>query len=331
MNDQPRLAISLLDIKAAAARLKGHAIRTPLQHSAALDERTQGRILLKPEMLQVSGSFKFRGAFNRLVQIPEADRSRGVVAWSSGNHAQGVAASAARLGIPATIVMPQDAPALKIANTRGYGAKVRLYDRYTDDRDAIGYAIAAETNAVIVPPFDDPHIMAGQGTVGLEMAEDAAAMGLVFDDVLVCCAGGGLSSGVATAIKATTPETRIWTVEPAGFDDTARSFEAGTPVRNSPAARSICDALQSPTPGTLTFPILQAFGAGGLVVSDEEALDAMAYAFQTLKLVVEPGGAVALAAVLSGKLAVEGRTVGVIMSGGNVDRSMYERALARLP
>ncbi|GGE42839.1 serine/threonine dehydratase [Agaricicola taiwanensis] len=330
MTAHAKLAMCFSDIEAAAARLKGHAVRTPLQPNAALDERTQGRILIKPEMLQVSGSFKFRGAFNRIVQIPEADRARGVVAWSSGNHAQGVAASAARLGIPATIIMPKDAPALKIANTRGYGAEVRLYDRYLEDRDAIGLAIAAETGAVVVPPFDDPDVMAGQGTVGLEMAQDAKAMGLVFDDVLVCCAGGGLSSGVATAIKTFMPEARIWTVEPLGFEDTARSLEGGTPVTNSPSSRSICDALQSPTPGKLTFPILQRLGAGGLVVSDEEALDAMAYSFRNLKLVVEPGGAVALAAVLSGKLAVEGRTVGVVMSGGNVDRAMYERALARL-
>lgn len=330
MDDISRLAISISDIKAAATRLEGHAVRTVLQPNAALDQRVQGRILIKPEMLQVSGSFKFRGAFNRLVQIPESDRHRGVVAWSSGNHAQGVAASAARLGIPATIVMPKDAPILKIENTRGYGAKVRLYDRYSEDRYAIGQDIAAETGAVIVPPYDDPHIIAGQGTVGLEMAEDAARMGLVFDDVLVCCAGGGLASGVATAIHATMPEARIWTVEPAEFDDTARSLASGARVGNEASARSICDALQAPSPGEFTFPLLQKASAQGLVVTDEEALDAMAYAFTTLKLVAEPGGAVALAAVLTGKLATEGRTVGVVMSGGNVDRSMYERALSRL-
>lgn len=324
------LAISIADIEAAAARLKGEAIRTPLHRNAALDERTGGRILLKPEMLQVSGSFKFRGAFNRLVQIPEADRPRGVVAWSSGNHAQGVAASARRLGMPAVIVMPRDAPALKIANTRAYGAEVVLYDRYTEDRDAIGLRLAAERGAVVVPPFDDPHIMAGQGTVGLEMAEDAEDMGLVLDDVVIPCAGGGLSSGIATAVTALMPEARVWTVEPAGFDDTARSFESGEYRRNDPSARSICDALQTPTPGRLTFPVLRARGAGGLVVTDDEALDAMACAFGTLKLVAEPGGAVALAAVLSGKLATEGRTIGVVLSGGNVDRAMFERALARL-
>jgi threonine dehydratase len=330
MNIHPAPAISLADIEAAAARLEGRAVRTPLHSNAALDARTGARVFLKPEMLQVSGSFKFRGAFNRLVQIPQGDRPRGVVAWSSGNHAQGVAASAALLGMPATIIMPADAPALKIANTRAYGAEVRLYDRYTEDRDAIGQAIAAERGAVIVPPFDDPHIMAGQGTVGLEMAQDAAALGLAFDDVLVCCAGGGLSSGVATAIRAHMPEVRIWTVEPKDFDDTARSLAVGRRERNDPAARSICDALQSPSPGELTFPVLMAHGAQGLSVSDEEALDAMAYAFHTLKLVAEPGGAVALAALLSGKIASKGKTIGVVLSGGNVDRAMFERALARL-
>lgn len=322
----PDQICSLTDIRAAAERIKGKAVRTPLLNNFYLDERTGGRIFIKPEMLQRIGAFKFRGAYNRLVQIPAADRPKGVVAWSSGNHAQGVALAARMLGIPATIIMPSDTPAMKLANTKHLGARVVTYDRYSENREAIGTGIAAETGAVIVPPYDDRDIIAGQGTAGLEIAEDAAAMGVTLDDVVVCCGGGGLVSGVATAIKALSPATRIWSAEPATHDDTKRSLEKGARVANAPDARSICDAIVTPTPGQVTFPINQALLAGGLAVTDEEVLDAVAYSLETLKLVVEPGAAVALAAVLSGKLPTQGRTIAVVMSGGNVDFPMLARA-----
>lgn len=324
----PDQICSLADVRAAAARIKGHAVRTPLLTNVALDERTSGHIFIKPEMLQRIGAFKFRGAYNRLVQIPVADRPKGVVAWSSGNHAQGVALSAKMLGIPATIIMPADTPAMKIGNTRALGARVVTYDRYTENREAIGTALAAETGAVIVPPYDDRDVIAGQGTVGLEIAEDAAALGVTLDDVVVCCGGGGLTAGVATAIKALSPSTRIWTAEPVTHDDTRRSLEKGERVANAADARSICDAIVTPTPGQLTFPINKALLAGGLAVTDDEVLTAVAYSLETLKLVVEPGAAVALAAVLAGKLPLKGRNIAVVMSGGNVDFPMLERAKA---
>jgi len=322
-------AIRFADVEAAAARLAGHAVVTPLLENRALNERVGGRVLLKPEVLQVSGSFKFRGAYNRLSQLDESQRRAGVVAWSSGNHAQGVAAAAALLGIPATIVMPEDAPKLKIANTRAYGAEVRLYDRWRESREGIAAAIAEERGAVPVPPFDDPHIIAGQGTAGLELACQARDVGATLDAVLAPCSGGGLIGGVATAVKHLSPQTEVYSVEPAGLDDLARSLKAGERVRNAPDARSFCDALMAPTPGELTFPIHRALLAGGLAVTDEEVAQAMAYAFSVLKLVVEPGGAVALAAVLTGKLPTTGRTLGVVLSGGNVDPALYAEVLGR--
>jgi threonine dehydratase len=323
------LSIGFADVEAAAGRLAGKAVVTPLLENRQLNERVGGRVLLKPETLQVSGSFKFRGAYNRLSQLDEAQRRAGVVAWSSGNHAQGVAAAAAMLGVHATIVMPEDAPKLKIANTRGYGAEVRLYDRWRESREGIAQAIAAERGAVAVPPYDDPHIIAGQGTAGLELAQQAQSLGAALDVVLAPCSGGGLIAGIATAVKHGSPRTEVYSVEPAGLDDLARSLAAGDRVRNAPDARSFCDALMAPTPGELTFPIHQALLAGGLAVTDEEVAQAMAYAFSVLKLVVEPGGAVALAAVLSGKLPTAGRTVAVVLSGGNVDPATFTEVLAR--
>ncbi|MBB3266536.1 threonine dehydratase [Azospirillum sp. OGB3] len=321
-------AIGHRDIVEAAARLDGVAVHTPLLESALLNERVGGRVLLKPEVLQRSGSFKFRGAFNRLSQLTPGERKGGVVAWSSGNHAQGVAAAAALLGMPAVIVMPSDAPALKIANTRGYGAEVVLYDRWTESREGIAQAIAAERGAATVPPYDDPHIMAGQGTVGLEIAAQAQAIGAVPDDVIAPCSGGGLMSGVATAVRHSFPDTRLWAAEPAGFDDVARSLAAGERVENAAGQRSICDALLTPTPGALTFPVMKTLLSGSLAVTDAEVKAAMAYAFTVLKLVVEPGGAVGLAAVLTGKLPAAGRTVAVVLSGGNVDAATFSDALA---
>jgi threonine dehydratase len=317
---------SLADVRAAADRLRGRAVRTPLLRNATLEALTGATVLIKPETLQHIGAFKFRGAYNRLSRIAEADRPKGVVAWSSGNHAQGVAMAAKLLGMPATIIMPKDTPAMKLANTRALGAEVRAYDRYSENREAIGAQIAHECGAAIAPPYDDRDIMAGQGTVGLEIAEDAAAQGIVIDDAIVCCGGGGLIAGAATAIKALSPATRVWAAEPATHDDTRRSLEAGRRIANDPDARSICDAIVTPTPGELTFAVNRVRLAGGLAVSDEEALDAVAFARDVLKLVVEPGGAVALAALLSGRIDAKGKTVAIVLSGGNIDPEMLARA-----
>lgn len=316
------------DVRSAAARLAGVARETPLLAGTLLDELTGGRILLKLEPLQHTGSFKVRGAYNRLVQLSPAERAAGVVAFSSGNHAQGVAWAARRLGIAAAIVMPTDAPRAKIGNTRALGAEVVLYDRERESREDIASRMASERGATLVPSYDDPHIIAGQGTVGLELMTQAAAAGNLPDDVVVCCSGGGLVSGCALAVKDLSPTARVFSAEPEAFDDTRRSLEAGERVRNPPGKRSICDALQAPTPGVLTFALMQRLLAGGLAVSDEEVRHAMAWAFQHLKLVVEPGGAVALAALLSGKLETHSRTVAVIVSGGNVDAEVFCEALA---
>jgi len=316
------------DVAAAAARLAGHAVKTPLLESAALNDRVGGRVLIKPEVLQRTGSFKFRGAFNKISQLGPEARAAGVVAYSSGNHAQGVASAARICGLPATIVMPRDAPAIKIENTRGHGAEVVLYERASQSREAAAEAIARERGAVIVRPYDDPDIIAGQGTCGLEIAGQARDLGLVADALLVCCGGGGLTAGCTLAMREASPSTALYSVEPAGFDDTARSLEAGEHVHNEPEARSICDALLSPTPGRLTFEINRRELAGGLVVSDDEVRAAMGYAFRELKLVVEPGGAVALAAVLSGKIEARGRVLAVVLSGGNVDPQAYAEIIA---
>jgi threonine dehydratase len=320
------------DIRSAAARLRGKAVRTPLLESPLLNERVGGRLLVKPEVLQRTGSFKFRGAYNAISQIPQADRPKGVLAFSSGNHAQGVAAAAQLLGLPATIVMPHDAPAIKRANTEAYGAQVVTYRRPEEDREAVAAAIQAETGASLVKPYDDLRVIAGQGTVGLEIAEDVRAAGIALDAVVVCTGGGGLTAGVATAIDAMLPATAVYAAEPAGFDDTRRSLAAGKRVANEPGGTSICDAIMTPMPGELTFAINSRLLAGGLAVTDAEVAAAMRAAFETLKLVVEPGGAVALAAALSGKLDCRGRTVAVVLSGGNVDASLYADILAgRIP
>jgi threonine dehydratase len=323
----PRLPIGIADVEAAAQRLQGIAVRTPLLSNFWLDEAVGARVLIKPEVLQHTGSFKFRGASNRLRQVPEEERRNGVVAWSSGNHAQGVAAAARQLGMKATIVMPADTPAVKVANTRALGATVVFYDRTTEDREAIGRKIAAESGAITLPPYDDPAVMAGQGTIGLEIAEDAARLGVTLDAVLAPCSGGGLISGVATAMKAKSPATQVVAVEPEGFDDTARSLASGARERNASGGGSICDALLTQVPGELTFAVNSRLLAGAVAVSDEEALRAVAFANQRLRLVVEPGGAVALAALLAGKLDVTGKTVAVVLSGGNIDPAMLQRAL----
>jgi len=322
------LAVSLADIEAAAERIKGHAVETPLLESPALNERLGLRVLIKPETLQRVGAFKFRGAYNRLVQLTADERRAGVVAFSSGNHAQGVALAAKLLSVPALIVMPSDAPAMKIANTKGYGAEVRLYDRLTESREEIAAAIAAERGAVVVPAFDDPRIIAGQGTVGLELVRQARALGAELDAVIAPCSGGGLLSGVATAVKALSPATAVYGVEPAGYDDTRKSLIARQRTPMTPTHRTLCDALETPCPGELTFPILQATIADVAVVTDAEVAEAMRLAFTLLKLVVEPGGSVGLAALMTGKIAPKpGQTVGLVLSGGNVDPELFAAIL----
>ncbi|CAA0098739.1 L-threo-3-hydroxyaspartate ammonia-lyase [Starkeya nomas] len=316
------------DVASAAERLSGVAVRTPLISSPRLDEMVGGRVFLKPEPLQRTGSFKFRGAYNRISRIPEDQRAGGVVACSSGNHAQGVAAAATLMGMPSVIVMPKDAPAMKRARTIAFGGEVVEYDREHDDRDAIAGEIARERGAVFVPPYDDFHIIAGQGTVGLEIAEDLAARGLVPDVVVANASGGGLISGIALAVKHHFPEARVMTAEPAGFDDHARSFRSGGRERNNRVTGSICDALLAATPGKLTFEISSRIVGEGVSATDEEVARAVAFAFEELKIVVEPGGAVALAAVLAGKLDLKGKVAAIVLSGGNVDGALFARCLA---
>jgi threonine dehydratase len=320
--------VTIADVESAAERLAGHAVVTPLLESPALNERLGGRVLIKPETLQRVGAFKFRGAYNRLSRLSGAQQEAGVVAFSSGNHAQGVALAARLLGMPALIVMPADAPKVKVDATKAYGAEVRFYDRARDDREALAEAAAAERGAVVVPAFDDPLIIAGQGTVGLEIAGQAETLDAPIDLLLGPVGGGGLMSGVSLAMAARSPATRLYGVEPAGFDDTRRSLEAGERRGAPPAPRSLCDALESPMPGKLTFPILRDHLTGVLTVTDAEVAAAMRYAFATLKLVVEPGGAVALAALLAGKLDLAGRTAAIILSGANVDPDLFARVLA---
>lgn len=322
------MTVTFSDIEAAAVRLDGLAVKTPLIESPALNADLRARILIKPETLQRAGAFKFRGAMNKISQLDEAARKRGVVACSSGNHAQGVALAARMLGVPAVIVMPADAPAMKVANTREYGAEVIHYDRYTEDREAITNGVATERGMTIVWPFDDEDIIAGQGTAGLELVQQAEAIGAKLDVVLAPVGGGGLIAGVSTAVRKLSPATTILGVEPADFDDTRRSLESGRREKIDPSARGICDALQSPSPGAITFPINKANLDGIATVTDAQVADAIRYAYSTLKLVVEPGGVVGLAALLSGVVDVEDVTVGVILSGGNIDPGLFARILA---
>lgn len=318
-------------ITAAADRLRGHARRTPMLSSPFLDEIAGRRVLIKVECLQHTGSFKFRGAWSAISALDEKVRRRGVIAFSSGNHAQGVAMAAARHDIPAVIIMPEDAPQLKIRNTKALGAEVVLYDRLKEDRDAIGARLAEERGLTLIKPFDEPQVIAGQGTVGLEIAEQAAAEGVFDADVIVCCGGGGLSSGIALALEHDAPGLRVRTAEPQGFDDVARSVAAGEIRSNETMSGSICDAIVTPQPGNLTFPILHRLAGPGLVVSDEEALRAMSLAFLRLKVVAEPGGAVALAAALFRTDEIEGDAVICTISGGNVDAELFAEALTRFP
>lgn len=316
------------DIRVAAERITGKAVFTPLLESPLLNDRLGARILVKPECLQKTGSFKYRGGTNSIAALSQEQRAKGVVAFSSGNHAQGVAAAAREAGVPAVIVMPKDAPAIKISNTKAYGAEVILYDRYTEDREAIGERIREERGATLIKPYDALLTIAGQGTLGLEVAEQCRALDAVPSMMLLPCGGGGLVAGTALAMHHEMPDTEIYAVEPEDFDDTTRSLQSGNRETVAANARSYCDALLTPMPGAMTFPINQQLLAGALTVSDEDVAYAMQIAFNDLKLVVEPGGAVALAALLSGKADIQGKTVVAVLSGGNVDPELYRRVLA---
>ncbi len=331
MNDELHTSVlpTFSDVEAAAGRIAGIAGRTPLLAETPLDELTGGRVLIKVESLQRTGSFKIRGAYNRLVQLDPNERRSGVVAFSSGNHAQGVACAAAMLGIRATIVLPADAPRAKLEGTRAFGAEIVIYDRERESREAIAAGLAADRGATLVPSFDDPHIIAGQGTVGLELMQQAGELGVTPDQVLIPCSGGGLVSGSALAIRELSPATTVLCAEPAGFDDTRWSLAAGHRIANAAGTRTICDALMSPSPGVMTFALMRRLLAGGVSVTDGEVRAAMAWAFRHLKLVAEPGGCVALAALLAGHLPTRGRTTAIVISGGNVDTAMFVEALGQ--
>jgi threonine dehydratase len=309
----------------AADRIHKHVISTPLLRSAELNELSGGQIFVKAENLQRSGSFKFRGACNRILSLSHSEKARGVVAYSSGNHAMAVAEAGLLLGVPVTVIMPADAPRIKIEGSRRRGATVVLYDREHDDREAIGQEIVSLKGLTLIPPFDDPDVMAGAGTSALDAL--AQMPGMPVHTALVCCSGGGLAAGWALAVRAMYPGAEIVVVEPEGFDDTQRSLVAGRPLENVRRTGSLLDALLAPSPGRLTLPVLQAHAATGVSVSDDETLAAMFFAFSKLKLVLEPGGAAALAAVLANKLPLKDRNTLLICSGGNVDPQVFARCL----
>jgi threonine dehydratase len=321
------LPVNSADIDAAARVIAPFAVRTPLLSPPVLCERVGTKVFLKPEMLQRTGSFKFRGAFNKLSSIPQSARGGGVVAFSSGNHAQGVAAAAKILNMQATIVMPSDAPLSKRERTKAYGAEVVLYDRDREDREAIAGGIASKHGATLVRPYDDPFVIAGQGTVGREIAEDMAALGIAPDIVVAPVSGGGLIAGVATAIKARYPQAMVMSGEPEGFDDHARSLRAGKREPHRAEGRTICDALMASIPGEITFSINSRLLTQGLTASDAEVKTAVEFAFRELKLVVEPGGAVGLAALLAGRIDSGGKNVVIVLSGGNVDADMFAKLI----
>ena len=316
-------------IRAAAQRIQGHARYTPLLNSPFLDEIAGRRVWVKPECLQHTGSFKFRGGWSALSALDEQTRAKGVIAFSSGNHAQGVALAARSHGVPSVIIMPSDAPALKIANTKALGAEVVLYDRDGESRDAIGAAMSKERGLTLIKPYDEPEVIAGQGTVGLEIAAQAAEHGVTKAEVIVCCGGGGLTSGIALALEADAPDMLVRPVEPEGFEDVARSLKDGVIRSNTATSGNICDAVITLQPGDITFPIMKRLCGSGLTVSEDEALQAMAQAFSRLKLVAEPGGAIALASALYRSDQITGDDVIVVISGGNVDAALFQTALSR--
>ncbi len=318
---------TLAMIEAAAQRLQGHVRETPLLSSPFLDDLAGRQLFVKPECLQHTGSFKFRGAWSAVSALDEARRQRGILAFSSGNHAQGVALASAKHGVAAVIIMPSDAPKLKIENTRALGAEVVLYDRANESRETIGDRLSSERGLTLIKPYDEPQVIAGQGTTGLEIAKQAAAEGVTTADVLVCCGGGGLTSGIALALDGHAPGLRARPAEPDGFDDAKRSLATGQIQTNSAMTGNICDAILTPSPGEITFPIMKRLCGPGLSVSEDEARHAMALAFTRLKIVLEPGGAVALAAALFRKTDIEGDAVIAVASGGNVDAEVFRSAL----
>jgi threonine dehydratase len=320
--------VSFADVEAAARRLRGRVLRTPLLRHPLLDQLTGGTVLVKPEPLQKTGSFKLRGATNAALLMDAAARQGGVVTHSSGNHGQATACAAHQLGMRAIIAMPADAPAIKVESTRRWGAEIVVFDRATTDRDRLAEALAAEHGATLIPPFDHPHVIAGQGTLAIELVEDAKALGLTPDALAVCTAGGGLIAGCALTMEALAPAAEVWAVEPEGWDDTRLSLAAGRRIANDGSGDGLCDSLLSRQPGAITFALNQPRLAGGVAVTPAEVFRAMRFAFEHLKIVVEPGGAVALAAVLAGRLATQGRVLGVVISGGNVDPAVFARALA---
>ncbi|HWD29730.1 MAG TPA: threonine/serine dehydratase [Rhizomicrobium sp.] len=324
MSNNPTFA----DVEAAARRIASYAVRTPLLESADLNARTGARVFLKPEPLQRTGSFKFRGATNAVLQIPQDKRANGVIAFSSGNHAQGVAAAAAQFGLPATIVMPKDAPASKIAGTRRLGATVVFYDRVTDDREAIAVALMKESGATLIQPFDNAMVVAGQGTIALEIVADAKALGVSLDAVIAPCGGGGLLTGVALGLSGTSPDTKVIGIEPERFDGMRRSLDAGARTQAPGGAVSIADALMAPAPGVIPLALAKDLVSEVRTISDPELARAVSYAAQRLKLVVEPGGAAGLAAVLAGKIATKNKTIAVVLTGGNADIATVARCCA---
>lgn len=317
-------------IRAAAGRIKSHARRTPILTSPFLDDIAGRRVFVKAECLQHTGSFKFRGGWSAVSALSDKAIKTGVIAFSSGNHAQGVALAAREHGAPAVIVMPRDAPTIKIDNTRALGAEVILYDRETEDRDEIGARLSKERGLTLIKPFDEPQVIAGQGTTGLEIAEDMNALGVNHADVVVCCGGGGLTSGIALALAADAPGLRVRPAEPEAFDDVTRSLASGKIERNTRLGGSLCDAIITPQPGDLTFPIMLEHCGPGIVVTEEECLRAVGLAFERLKIVVEPGGAAALAAALFHSDAFTGDAVIAVATGGNVDPDVFVRALETL-
>ena len=317
-------------IHAAAERLQGHARRTPLLSSPFLDEIAGRQVLIKPESLQHTGSFKYRGGYSAISALSQEQRKAGILAFSSGNHAQGIALAAHQHGAPAVIIMPHDAPGIKIEGTKALGAEVIGYDRDGEDREEIGKNLAQERGLRLIKPYDEPEVIAGQGTTGLEIAEQAKELSIENADVIVCCGGGGLTSGVALSLAEHAPKMAVFPAEPEGFDDVARSLAVGHHVNNKLSSGSICDAIITPTPGKLTFPILKEHCSKGFAVSEDEVLKAMAQAFLRLKLVIEPGGAVALATALFRPEEISGDTVIVVASGGNVDHDVFACALNTL-
>ncbi len=316
-------------VRAAARRIAGAAVKTPLLENEWLNQRAGGRVLMKAETLQHGGSFKFRGAMNRLSKLSPDERKRGVIAWSSGNHAQGVARAARLFGMRNVIVMPMDAPALKIAQVKAYGGEIIFFDRYREDREEIGKRFAAEQGLAFAPPFDHVDIIEGQGTLALEAVEQAAALGTTFDAFVICCGGGGMTSGCATILESASPATEVFIAEPEGYDETWASIIAGRKLQADVSRKTICDALATAAPGDITFPVMQRLVKGGFSLSDDEVAETIAWAFKYLKLVLEPGGAVALAAVYHKKLNAEGRTVGLTLSGGNIDPGLFAEILGR--